>query len=353
MRLRRALLIMLLSVCLLQSLPAAVYANTKAGVPALFSETGHTLAYGFREFYDRQGGLPIFGLPLTEVFLEDGRPVQYFERARLEWHANIMQVQAGHLGRWAAEDRAALPAFQPLAAAPADTTFFPETGHSLGGAFLQFWQRNGGLATFGYPISEEFAETSDQDGQSYAVQYFERARFEFHPEQAPRYQVLLGHLGRQYLAANPAPEWAVQPVVAARQAWDAVRPRHISIPRIGVDTDVVGGGYTAGAWDVPRYTAVHYWPVSAYPGTAGNIIIAGHVGYQGIIFNRLPNVAVGDEIFVAAGDQNRRYIVRDVLTLLPDEIWVMAPTPGETLTLITCVPIGVYSHRLIVRAEPG
>jgi LPXTG-site transpeptidase (sortase) family protein len=41
-----------------------------------------------------------------------------------------------------------------------------------------------------------------------------------------------------------------------------------------------------------------------------------------------------------------------VLTVLPDETWVLAPTSRETLTLITCVPIGVYSHRLIVRAAP-
>ncbi|NTV63606.1 MAG: sortase, partial [Oscillochloris sp.] len=48
-----------------------------------------------------------------------------------------------------------------------------------------------------------------------------------------------------------------------------------------------------------------------------------------------------------------RYIVHDVLTLLPSEIWVMQPTSEEVLTLITCVPIGTYTHRLVLRAYPA
>jgi LPXTG-site transpeptidase (sortase) family protein len=279
--------------------------------------------------------------------------VQYFERARLEWHGELGLTLAGHLGRWAAEGRAGDPAFAPVAAAPADASYFVETGHSLGGAFRGFWLGGGGLATFGYPISEPFEEPNEQDGRSYTVQYFERARFELHPENAPRYRVLLGHLGRQYLAAHPAPEWAVAPVDSAARAWEAVRPSHVRIPRIGVDTDIVSAGFSLGQWDVPRYTAAHYWPISGYPGTPGNIVIAGHVGYRGIIFSKLPNVAAGDEIFVAVAGGERRYLVREVLTLLPNETWVMAPTSEEVLTLITCVPLGVYTHRLIVRAYPG
>jgi LPXTG-site transpeptidase (sortase) family protein len=115
---------------------------------------------------------------------------------------------------------------------------------------------------------------------------------------------------------------------------------------------VTAAGFSLGAWDVPRYTAGYYWPVGAYPGTAGNIAIAGHVGYRNTIFNHLPDIQVGDEVVVYVGDTPHRYRVRDVLTLLPTDTWVMLPTQNETLTLITCVPIGIYTHRLVVRAEP-
>ncbi|NOK58972.1 MAG: sortase [Chloroflexi bacterium AL-N10] len=333
--------------------PPTTSANTRAGQPILFAETGHTLAYNFRHFYERQGGLPIFGFPITEVFIENGRPVQYFERARLEWHADVGRTLVTHLGRWAAQSHGGHPAFQPVSAAPADTTYIPETQHSVNAVFQEFWRNNGGLMTFGFPISEQFMERNPQDGQEYLVQYFERTRFEYHPELAGEYQVLLGHLGRQHLAENNVPDWALQPVYDTNMAWMGVRPHHITIPRIGVDVTIAGTGFSYGEWDVPRYTAAHYWPISAHPGTAGNIIVAGHVGYQGTIFNQLPNVQMGDEIFLAVGQQNHRYVVQEVLTLLPSDTWVMDRTSTETLTLITCVPIGVYSHRLIVRADPA
>jgi hypothetical protein len=51
------------------------------------------------------------------------------------------------------------------------------------------------LAQQGYPLSEEFAETSQLDGKPYTVQYFERAVFEYHPENQPPYDVLLSQLG--------------------------------------------------------------------------------------------------------------------------------------------------------------
>jgi hypothetical protein len=54
--------------------------------------------------------------------------------------------------------------------------------------------------TFGYPITEEFLEENPEDGKTYIVQYFERARFEYHPEYAGTHsEVLLGLLGNEML----------------------------------------------------------------------------------------------------------------------------------------------------------
>ncbi|HEU4326058.1 MAG TPA: S8 family serine peptidase [Roseiflexaceae bacterium] len=72
--------------------------------------------------------------------------------------------------------------------------FFPETGHTLGGAFRAYWERNGGLPIFGFPTSEPFTERGE-DGRDYTVQYFQRHRFELHPENPPPYDVLLSRLG--------------------------------------------------------------------------------------------------------------------------------------------------------------
>ena len=70
---------------------------------------------------------------------------------------------------------------------------FPETGECAAGRFLQFWDGNGGLAVFGLPVSEQRTEQGREG--AFATQWFERERFEAHPENRAPYDVLLGRLG--------------------------------------------------------------------------------------------------------------------------------------------------------------
>lgn len=161
-----------------------------------FPETGHTLSVGFKAFWESRGGVAVFGYPISEEFIErdpstgKAYTVQYFERTRFEYRPELAGTPyAVSLGRLGVE--LAGQEF-PRAPAMADTTglrYFDQTGHSLSGAFLEYWNANGGVDVFGYPISEPF----EQDG--YLVQYFERARFELRPENPPRSQVLLARLG--------------------------------------------------------------------------------------------------------------------------------------------------------------
>ncbi len=59
---------------------------------------------------------------------------------------------------------------------------FIETGRSLRGAFLTYWQDRGGVIRFGFPITDELIEPEAGTGRPRVVQYFERARFEHYPE---------------------------------------------------------------------------------------------------------------------------------------------------------------------------
>ncbi|HEX8600042.1 MAG TPA: hypothetical protein VF952_16190 [Chloroflexia bacterium] len=91
--------------------------------------------------------------------------------------------------------------------AQAECRTFPETGKAVCGRFLEHWQENGGVAQHGYPISDEFQEISELNGQTYTVQYFERAVFEKHPENQPPYDVLLSQLGTmQFRSRYPGAE---------------------------------------------------------------------------------------------------------------------------------------------------
>src|SRR5690349_2840815 len=87
------------------------------------------------------------------------------------------------------------PVLQAPAWGQANSRTFPETGMTVQGKFLTYWNTHGGLAQQGYPVSSEMQEKSDTDGKTYTVQYFERAVFEAHPENKAPYDVLLSLLG--------------------------------------------------------------------------------------------------------------------------------------------------------------
>lgn len=95
--------------------------------------------------------------------------------------------------------------------------YFPETGHNVCGVFLEFWQQNGDLPVFGFPLTEAFEELNYDTGETYLVQYFERQRFEHHPENAGTvYEVLLGRLGAEILGRQGR-DWRSFPKGSANQ----------------------------------------------------------------------------------------------------------------------------------------
>ncbi len=76
----------------------------------------------------------------------------------------------------------------------------PAITSCITGRFREFWETNGGLNAFGYPLGPATGLPT-ADG-TYTIQYFERARFELHPENEPPYDVLLGRLGVELLSAR-------------------------------------------------------------------------------------------------------------------------------------------------------
>ncbi|MCC6628239.1 MAG: PQQ-dependent sugar dehydrogenase [Chloroflexi bacterium] len=174
-----------------------------------FPETGMTLGGAFWRYWEANGGLTQFGYPISPEFTDNGRLVQYFERARFERDparaGGSDEVQLGHIGRETAVARAAEAAFGPAPPPTDGTLYFEATGHTLGDVFRQRWETTGGAAIYGLPISEPVEERWRPGGQLYTVQYFERARLEHHPEMAGVVQeVLLGRLGTGLLARRPA-----------------------------------------------------------------------------------------------------------------------------------------------------
>lgn len=191
--------------------------------PLCFPEaTGYCIQGRIREFWEQQGGLPVFGYPIGpqrgEVIEGIRYEVQWFERTRLELHPENdppYDVLMGRLGanRLAlqGESRQAFAVEQP----DGNCRSFAETGHQVCGEFLQAWRADGlemdgqpgkseaeNLALFGVPLSGPRTETLS-NGKHHVVQWFERARFELHPDNPPTYRVLYGLLGHEVYTTLP------------------------------------------------------------------------------------------------------------------------------------------------------
>lgn len=153
-----------------------------------FNETGHAVRAEFLEFFNTHGGLAIFGYPITEAFNKNGQLIQYFQRARFELHPNNpagFQVQLSLLGDLLDYDR---PGVASNTTNPR-CRYFPETRHSVCNAFLDYFDRNGGLDVFGYPIGEL---DIDHDRP---IQAFQRMRMEWYPEKPVGQRVQLTNFG--------------------------------------------------------------------------------------------------------------------------------------------------------------
>jgi hypothetical protein len=192
--------------------PTAAPSNCRS-----FPETGQQVCGRLLEYWEQNGGLAVFGYPITPQNAEqvEGRSIQaqLFERNRLELHpANPRpyDVLLGRLGFDSlVEQGRDWNTFGKVA--PSTPRYFPETGHAIAPQFWGYWSGHGlefdgqpgksfqeSLALFGMPLSEPVMEMNPTDGGNYLTQHFERARFEHHPENAgTEYEVLLGLLGRE------------------------------------------------------------------------------------------------------------------------------------------------------------
>lgn len=223
-----------------------------------FPDTGMSISFGFKRFFEQRGGVDIFGYPITPEIQEHGFTVQYFQRARFEYHpehaGTRYEVQLGLLGDILTSGRD-FPKATPVVTT-ANQRYFPETGHVVSGAFLRFFNARGGLDIFGYPISEVIQENGK------TVQYFQRSRFEYDPQLPAQYQITLGLLGEE-LGARVGPRG---------QFWVSGMPDALLINQtVRLQVAVQNVGISRWSQSGPAAVSVGYRWLDA----AGSIVLVG------------------------------------------------------------------------------
>lgn len=123
----------------------------------------------------------------------------------------------------------------------------------------------------------------------------------------------------------------------------------LSIPKINLEVAVKKGTDN----ETLKY-AVGQFENSVMPGEYGNFAIAGHRAYtHNKFFSNLDEVEIGDELSILSGDINYKYRVDSIEVVTPDKVDVVDTKDKEKkeITLVTCTPKYVGSHRLVVKGQ--
>lgn len=132
------------------------------------------------------------------------------------------------------------------------------------------------------------------------------------------------------------------PVVQTRD------PHRLVVPKLNLDTPIKRVFVVDGVWEVADYAA-GFMNGTALPGDAGNTVLAGHAGLRGAVFRDLGQLALGDELFLDAGDWRFHYRVREITSVWPNQVEVLDSHGRAELTLMTCT--NWDTQRLVVVAD--
>ncbi len=148
-------------------------------------------------------------------------------------------------------------------------------------------------------------------------------------------------------APAPSSEPPLEPTLEAPTPLPGASiPERLVIPSIGVDAPVVQGD---GQEDLER--GVGHRVGSANPGARGNVVLSAHNDIHDEIFRDLQRLEVGADIYIHTDERVYHYLVQSVKIVAPTKVEVMEATDDARLTLITCHPYMLDTHRVVAVAR--
>ena len=126
------------------------------------------------------------------------------------------------------------------------------------------------------------------------------------------------------------------------------------IPRFGADyyRPIAEG---TGTFEVLNKGEIGHYPTSDMPGAVGNFAVAAHRTSYGKPFNQIPDLDVGDRIYVETRDGWYAYIFRNLEYVPPTGVGVIDPVPQDKgvaptdrlMTMTSCNPLFSSAERII------
>lgn len=164
--------------------------------------------------------------------------------------------------------------------------------------------------------------------------------------EAPQAQVGAGRLTTNELAGHDDNRGEVTPGKPAATTGKDQRPIRVIAPTIRLDSTITEVFVVDGEWEVAQY-AVGYLHGTGVAGS-GNVVLAGHKGVRGAIFQALEQLQPGDDVWIDTDHDRFHYRVETTYRVWPRQVEVLLPTPAPILTLMTCTTWD--TQRFVVRA---
>jgi LPXTG-site transpeptidase (sortase) family protein len=354
-------------------------ATTEAKAPSEYyvADTGHALAEPFLSAWAERDGMTTLGLPVSEPTNQSGHVDQYFEYGYLQTTSGsnrpdqIVLRRTGYELLAAERESDRSVAGRRVGGTSTGAAYFdsnPSTSPKLKGRTKSFYDRHGGVARFGRPISQSYLSYGMR------IQWFEFGRLQWSLADKKVVAAPIGYeLARLRGVDTSRVDGGKLPAFDARrfrtfhgdgtlpEASGPFSPVTIMIPSIAITAAIEQVAIVNGVMKVPENAwNVGWYSSLAKPGERTNVVMAGHKDWWGIgpvVFWNLDQVQPGDKIYLVGQDgKGSTYVV--------DRSWdvdanvdagtIIGDTGGETLTLITCGGAfdgSEYLSRHIVQAE--
>jgi sortase A len=220
----------------------------------------------------------------------------------------------------------------------------------LGTSYLKGWVEKTRTEAMAAPVPQEYKDKNMKE-------------FGYDPGQS-YFKNLLSNSGLNYSGTatyDPVTKQMREVVIDANYS----SPMQISIPSLDINSIRLMPNVLSQDENVYNQilkNGIAHFKGTPLPGDGGNSFIYGHSSVPSffnsnknnpeVIFSKLENAEIGQQVSITKDGKELKYTIRQKKITEPNDLSILQPISGkETVTLMTCWPLGIGTNRLILVAE--